>query len=203
MKISAQLLAVPVLLLGLTACAGSSDAPASAPTAPSVEPAIAETTQAQPTSGLSERGNVMKRVGESASITINGQESTPVVNFVVNGIEVDPKCTNPYAEKPENGHFVTLDVSAETGPREQFQQAFQGSEYMFNPFDWKFITPSGTTANSVASTPAFSCLTQAEQISEMGPAERATGKIVLDVPAKTGTLIYAPGFVDQAWEWKL
>ncbi len=37
----------------------------------------------------------------------------------------------------------------------------------------------------------------------MGPAERATGKIVLDVPAKTGTLVYAPGFVDQAWEWKL
>ena len=50
---------------------------------------------------------------------------------------------------------------------------------------------------------SFCFLTQAEHISEMGPAERATGKIVLDMPAKTGTLVYAPGFVDQAWEWKL
>ena len=98
---------------------------------------------------------------------------------------------------------MTLDVSAETGPREQFQEAFYGTDYTFNPHEWKFITPAGTTANSVASTASYMCLPDADRIPEMGPAERATGKIVLDVPAKTGTLIYAPGFVDQAWEWKL
>lgn len=203
MKISAQLLAVPVLLLGLTACAGSGDAPASAPTAPSVEPAVAETTQAQPTPGLSERGNLMKRVGESSSITLDGQEDNPALNFVVNKIDVDPTCTTSYAEKSENGHFVTIDISAETGPQDQFKEAFYGTDFMFNPSEWKFITPAGTTANSVASGASYTCLEQADQIPMMGPAERATGKIVLDVPDKTGILIYAPVALDQAWEWTL
>lgn len=202
MKFSAHLLALPVLLLGLTACAGSGDAPASAPTAPNVEPAVAETTQAQPTSGLSERGNMVKRVGESAGITLEGHESTPALTFVVNKIDVNAKCTTTYAQKPENGHFVTVDISAETGPQDQFKNAFYGEDFMFNPHDWKFITPSGTTTNSVATTAAYTCLDEADRIPNMGPAERARGKVVLDLPDKTGTLIYSPSPSEESWEWK-
>ncbi|RKQ33753.1 hypothetical protein C1C97_011165 [Kocuria tytonis] len=103
----------------------------------------------------------------------------------------------------ENGHLVSVNVEAKTGAAAPFKKAFYGQDFSFNPADWKFVDDKGTTANSVMTNPVFNCLDPKELLRDMGPAERASGKIVLDLPSTKGTLIYAPSILDQAWEWTL
>ena len=102
-----------------------------------------------------------------------------------------------------NGHPVSVNVDARTGAAAPFKEAFYGQEFSFNPADWKFVDDRGKTANSVTTTTVYNCLDPQELLRSMGPAEHASGKIVLDLPSTSGTLIYAPSLLDEAWEWTL
>lgn len=141
---------------------------------------------------------MIKRVGEGASVTDKGKT---VASFVVNSITLNPQCTSEYASKPTNGHFLALNVSMVTDP------ALADSvnpQFGLAGYAWKVIAENGTTFNgSVWSGSSFTCLKDAERFpSALGPGEKATGVIVLDVPTPAGTLIHQQGFMPVGWEWE-
>ncbi|WP_157365106.1 hypothetical protein [Arthrobacter sp. QXT-31] len=202
-KITAAL-SLSVLPLLLAACGSS---PQAAPTAPTVEPATGSqsasaSATASPTataeSTKSSRGNLVKKVGEGASVTDNGKT---VASFVIKSIQVDPKCTNPSAMPSKNGHFVALEVSMQTDAAlaESVNPQFGLAGYA-----WKAIAANGTTFNGdLMSFESIMCLPEAENFpSALGPGEKATGKIILDVPTPTGVLVHKQGFMPTGWEWQ-
>lgn len=180
----------------LVGCGASQSSPA----APSVEPAASSNsapTATQPASEKSSRGNLIKVPGQGASVT--DKEKT-VATFVINSIQLDPACTSQYAQPSENGHFVALEVSMETMPElaESVNPQFGLAGY-----GWKAIAENGTTFNGdIFTAGAYMCLDDAEKFpSALGPAEKATGKIILDVPTATGVLVHKQGFMAAGWEW--
>lgn len=195
------LLTLPIAALLLAGC---SSTPQSAPVAPTVEPATAASSAApaseSPAAGgtKSSRGNLVKTVGEGASVT---DKDKTVASFVVNSIQVDAPCTNQYAQPSENGHFVALDVSMETDPAlaESVNPQFGLAGYA-----WKAVAENGTTFNGDIMTAAsFMCLNDEERLpSALGPGEKATGTLILDVPTATGVLVHKQGFMPAGWEWE-
>lgn len=194
-KVMGSLVCLPLLLAG---CGG---APQASPSAPTVQPASANPSaspSATASGPKSSRGNLVKKVGEGASVTDKGKT---VASFVINSIQVDPKCTNTSAMPSEHGHFVALDVSMETAPElaESVVPKFGLSGY-----GWKAIADNGTTFNgNVTTFAAVMCYTDTERFpSSLGPGEKATGKLVLDVPTPTGVLVQQQGFMPFGWEWE-
>lgn len=195
------LFTLPVAALLLAACSGT---PQSSPTAPSVEPATgassAAATSASPagTGSKSSRGNLVKLVGEGASVT---DKDKTVASFVINSIQVDAQCTNQYAQPSENGHFVALNISMETDPAlaESVNPQFGLAGYA-----WKAVADNGTTFNGdIMTASSFMCLNDEETFpSALGPGEKATGTIMLDVPTPTGVLVHKQGFMATGWEWE-
>ncbi|MBD1543911.1 DUF4352 domain-containing protein [Arthrobacter sp. IA7] len=190
--------AAALLTLLLSGCAG---APQSSPTAPSVEPATATATPTatpSPTDAKSPRGNLIKVPGQAASVTDNGET---VASFVVKSIKLDPKCTSSSAMKPKNGHFLVLDVAMETTPA--LAKSVNPEFGISSSYAWKAIAANGTTFNGDLGTfEAVMCMNDAERFpSTLGPAEKATGKIVLDVPTTTGVVVHKQGFMSAGWEW--
>lgn len=182
-------------LLGLTACSSEPNSVE----APDVA-AAAETESPTPTTESSApspdkpersvRGNLVKKIGQGAGAA-DPDTKEQLFTFVVEAIEVDPACTAPYAaEYPsENGHLIALDVSIETFP------ALGEADYPFfglNPASMKVIAPNGTTSNAnLSSAASWNCFDDAEVIpsDNLGPAEKVTGKIVLDSEVASGILV--------------
>ncbi|WP_139318481.1 hypothetical protein [Kocuria sp. CNJ-770] len=194
-----------VLALGSVVLVGcGSDEPTPAPTAPGVEAATEPPASPSAATGeTSERGNLVKELGEPAGFLAAGSDER-VLTFAVKDIEVDPACTGEFAGEPEVGHFVAVDIEAETAAQPTFDEAMQGQDYQFNPFSWKFIDANGTTANSVTSDGTYSCFSEAETLPDMiGAAERVTGKLVLDIPTTEGILVYEDPISGTAWEWNI
>ena len=149
-----------------------------------------------------DRGNISKKVGDEAGLTTSSGD--PVVDFTVTDIQTDFQCTNPYAEGPENGSFVKVDIEATTGSTEALEEAFFIDSFSFTPFQWKFVDSSGHTANEIATSPTFGCLEGAEAIpSDIGPKENVAGSLILDIPENSGTLIFEPAGAGGGWEWSL
>lgn len=193
--------AVALLPIMLAGCGGAAS---TSPTAPTVAPATSvqadaasPSASATAASAKSSRGNIIKTPGEGASVT---DKDKTVASFVVNSIKVDAACTNKYASKAENGHFVILDVSMETMP--ELAQSVN-PQFGLAGYAWKAIAANGTTFNGdVFTAAAYMCLDDAERFpSALGPDEKATGKIVLDVPTATGVLVHQQGFMPTGWEW--
>lgn len=205
---AALIFAVGLALMG---CGNSSETTLSAPT---VEAAGGEST-ALPTGATdgptaeaakttaapskSTRGNLIKGVGIAAGMADadTGEQTT---SFVITAIEVDPKCARANAEPAENGHFVVLTVEAQTTPA---LAEIPYPVFSLGVGSWKAIAANGTTQNQYTSTGAsFSCVDSAEQFpASMGPDEKATGKIVLDVVSPSGILIFSPE-PGLGWEWE-
>ncbi|MET3203942.1 UNVERIFIED_ORG: hypothetical protein ABIB21_000718 [Arthrobacter sp. UYEF13] len=120
---------------------------------------------------------------------------------MINSIQVDLPCTNKYAQPSKNGHFVALNVSMETDPAlaESVNPQFGLAGYA-----WKAIASNGTTFNGdIMTASSFMCLNDEEKFpSALGPGEKATGTIVLDVPTPTGVLVHKQGFMPAGWEWE-
>lgn len=195
------LFVLPFTALLLAGCGGS---PQSTPPAPTVEPATSnQTASASPATpaasgAKSSRGNLVKKVGEGIPVM---DKDKAVASFVINSIEVDPQCTDTSASPAENGNFVVLDVSMETAP-ELAESVYP--EFGLAGQAWKAIADNGTTFNgSLSSFSALMCFPDTERFpSTLGPGEKATGKIVLDVPTPTGVLVHKQGFMPAGWEWE-
>lgn len=192
-----------VLAMSLSACGGTST-PAPAASV-SVAPLVPSTPSPTATLAKSPRGNFIKEVGSSAGIA--DKDGKRIVNFTINSITPDAPCTGPYPQPVVNGHVVVLDVSVETFP-ELADPNGGYSEFDMNPGVFKFVGTNGTTFNGDLNTQgAYMCLADEDSITQngrgIGPAEKVTGKIALDLPEAHGTLIFRSYLTsgNTGWEW--
>lgn len=182
--------------------------PASSEAAPSETPVVSEPsplpeepsatpTDSRPEGTYSDRGNLVLTPGQGAAIT--NSDGVDTATFVVNSIVVDAPCTRADAEPAEHGHLVTLDVSVETLP---VMAEDQGS-FSMDPYSFKPIAANGTTSNADPSTLAgVYCYEDEEMLpSSIGPGEKATGKVVLDVESPSGILVFNDFSSMYGWEW--
>jgi hypothetical protein len=190
-----------VTLAGLTAgCSASTASDGSANDLPALTALTRTPTQsatASPISTTNAHGNLVKRVGQDAGITIDG---VAAADWVVTKIEVDPTCHNRYAEKPANGHYVVLTLKVTTTSALVNDDGTPGS-VTFNPGIWSGYDADGTTMNDILGN-ASTCLTDAEQLpDDIGPGQTAKGEVAFDVTTTTGSLelpqLVGPG----GWEY--
>ncbi|NOJ60575.1 hypothetical protein [Arthrobacter sp. 260] len=138
-------------------------------------------------------------MGELAGIRdANGEY---LVTFVVNDIVVDIPCTEQFAEPPENGHFVALDVSVETSPNMLDSDLIQ--QFSMSSYTFQAIGPDGVTSNAGADSVAtLFCLEDSLLLpTDIGPGEKANGLVLLDVASPSGILIYQDFWTGSAWEY--
>lgn len=123
--------------------------------------------------------------------------------FVANSI-TPVTCNLEYSRAAESGTLIAFDISAKTTPELAAQNFFP--KFEISGHDFKFIAESGTTfSGNLDTLPAFSCLPVTEMfpIIGMGPAEKVKGKVILDVPAANGILVFEPFGHDVGWEYTL
>lgn len=192
--------AAAILAISLTACGASvsSDSKGSSESQAAVEPASKTTPTPTPEEKpKSARGNTIKQIGEPAywKESSSVPDSDAQGKFTVTKIE-DITCTEQYASPPTNGKIIGLTVDVETTPKlaeSPMKQVF------LSPMSFKFIAPNGTTFNgNLSSGATYSCIDNSLNLpSSFGPAEKAHGVILLDVPAGGGVLTIG------AVEWNL
>jgi len=198
-KFVAVLALVSSAALGLTACGstandsakpGESTGPSATPiSAPSSNPVPKPTPTTD--SKKSIRGNLLMEGGDIGLIS-SGATGETTTKFTVNAI-TPIKCNQKYSRPAENGQIVVVDISVETTP-ELAQSSYP--KYTLSGHDFKFIADNGTTFNGNLSTIAtYSCIPDAETFPSggMGPAEKITAKVVLDMPAAHGILVLESG----------
>lgn len=190
--------------LSLSACGGSPSANATSPNVESMAPSTASPAAALEVK-KSPRGNIVKELAQPAGIS--DKDGKPLVNFTVNSITVDVPCTGPYPQPTENGHFTVLDVTVETTPELGTAEGSSGT-FDINAHMFKFVGASGTTFNgSLAGAATYGCLPDEQMINlsgaGIGPAEKVTGKVVLDLPETTGLLVFKSYLTsgNGGWEW--
>lgn len=164
----------------------------------------APTSPASTESGeRSERGNIVKKAGEKAGIKDKAGEEA--VAFTVTDIDPDYKCTSRSARKPQNGRFVALTVEVAAGKN---LAEVTSSDSLHLVTGWNFQDKDGTVPNAnPLSSATFSCLAESDRLaSRIGPASKAKGLIVLDLPKSEGIVVYKPswGYRQQlGWEWEV
>ncbi len=190
-------------ILLLAAC--SSPQPAETGAATPVPPPSAEQNTkasetpkpAKPTPTLNDRGNAIKKVGEWAYL--QDQDGKTVVKLAVTKVEVDPKCTAEFAEKPKNGHYIALTLDVQT--TKDLASADIPS-FDAGPYTWKVISPEGTTENESQGN-GYTCMPEKANLTgPLGPGQHAKGLVVLDSAHKSGGLVLVVDPVtNSGWEW--
>jgi len=190
--------------LALSACGDSKGSASAEDTAnPVAPPSAAPISTPKPTptedKSLSSRGNLIMTAGTFGTIS-DQYTKTLQAKFAVNSI-TPIECTPPQygsVRAPENGTIIAIDVTAETTP-ELAQDT--NPNFSISSYDFKFIAENGTTFNGNLGTVAtYSCIPDAEQFPSrgLGPNEKVTAKVILDVPAPHGVLVmkgnYGKGF---------
>ncbi|WP_258946824.1 hypothetical protein [Lentzea californiensis] len=145
----------------------------------------------------------MKGMGQTAGFS-DQQTGAQQADFSVDAIEVDPKCTGEFVEKPEHGHRIVLTFTVKTTP--QFR-ADQG--WLVTGHDFAIVGPDGVTETALVTGAAFMCHNQQEWLptSPFAPASTYRGKLPLDTRNTSGTITYRPPLFGMAgsggWEWQI
>jgi hypothetical protein len=189
--------ALSLAALALAGCgsdAGTTDAPEEvAPITPeAVEPVAEETTEPAEDENLSDRGNLIMKTGDTGVVS-DAATGDEFLQFTVKSIK-PVTCTGEYAEPAENGNLYAVDLSAVTKDVEV--------PVMISSYSFTYFNDKGTRFNGDLGTMAtYSCVDDSELIpSDIGPGEKVTGKVVLDLPAKHGTLVFEPTY-DEGFEY--
>lgn len=131
-------------------------------------------------------------VGDTGTIS-NRASGKLHVKFIVNSI-APIACTGPYVQPPNNGVIVAVDVTVET-TSDLAEDSFP--KFFLSGHQFRYIADSGTTFNGNLSTVGtYGCIDDSLTFPSggMGPAEKVTAKVILDVPAPTGILVLESGF---------
>ncbi|MEE8666905.1 MAG: hypothetical protein SOI13_01280 [Bifidobacterium mongoliense] len=188
MKRVFALLSCAAIIVGLAACGGTSASDGSS--AGSSSGAMSEPSPSRspvPKAKTNERGNIIKHVGDTTRVFKGEDRSTLLASWTVTGISLDAKCTDENAQPSENGHFVIFDVTAMT--TKDVDSLSVGSQGL-----WHYVEPDGTLWNGSVSGASFMCLPRDQTLPGMiGPALKAQGKIVFDLPSTDGSLVYSNG----------
>lgn len=141
----------------------------------------------------SQRGNIVKKIGEEAGFRDSNGDDLLV--FTVDAIDVDPTCSSGYPESPANGHYVAITITAESTPLLNAEYYFSFSEW-----SWQVYNTSGVRLNDPVGN-AWSCMGEADLLpTEIGPAQKVHGLVVLDVADPHGIVVFAPD-PTLSWEW--
>jgi hypothetical protein len=153
----------------------------------------------------SERGNVVKEVGEIGGLAAEetGTLDDAWITFTVTDIKADAECTSGFSDPPENGHFNIVSMSIETAPVSDWPTEMQGFPLLFYD-NWSIVGHDGITENAINSLATATCLPESEILpyNGMGPGERIVGKLALDSRNTSGVLIWAPFGSGGGWEWE-
>jgi predicted small lipoprotein YifL len=193
--------ALSLAVLSLAACgqsAGTTDSPEEVVPVDSSPKAVApvETPEPEPTEDekTSDRGNLIMKVKETGVVS-DGSTGDELMQFTVKSIK-PVECTEQYWDGVENGHMYAVDLSAVTTKNLEEGMA------NFSSYAFTYFSEEGTRFNGdLGAMSTYSCLPESEMVPSMiGPGEKVTGKIVLDLPAESGTLVFAPSY-DSGFEY--
>ncbi|MGY1761039.1 hypothetical protein ACI79G_07085 [Geodermatophilus sp. SYSU D00779] len=185
--------------LTLAACGGEDSASTEAADATLPTQTSAAPTSAEPDGpARSDRGNIIKQIGEEGGNSLDENSDELVFRFAVDAIRVDQECNSGYPQEPTNGHFIGIDVRAATTanlPPDFFVQ--------MSADQFQVIGPDGLTVTDVWGT-AYSCLDSASSFTsdQLGPAQQYAGTVVIDSPVTSGTLVYKHPGDTTGWEWQ-
>jgi hypothetical protein len=160
------------------------------------------TTKADP--AKNQRGNLTKRLGEAAMLCADKDCSKAALTFTVDKIEVDPKCTDPYAHKygvdtpPQNGHYVVLHMTVKTTTDMPSEMA---PLIGFNGYEFSVIGPDGVT--SASADGGYGCMDTNDRLPSAGvsPGSQYQGTVVLDTKHTSGTIAFRFATMNGGWEW--
>lgn len=201
-----RIAAVITALIFATACQnGTSNSAASTPSNTAVveqaKSAAAPEMSAERTNEvgvpLNDHGNIVKQLGEVGGF-MNDAETEWMLQFAVETITVDWPCDTSFAEPPQNGHFVRIDLWATTSPS---YSAWLDGMVFAGQFGW--IDSNGVThePQAVATTATFMCA-EALPFSffDLGDGQNYVGTVIIDVPTPTGSLTLIE-YGSGGWEW--
>jgi hypothetical protein len=140
--------------------------------------------------------NVPIAIGEVA--VLYGGMGQQLASFTVTEIVVDPLCDVEPAPAPVNGHFVALRFDVETSA----ELARDPVPFLtFAGYFWRAFDAEGAaTVDVVGHSPL--CFDDTQLLPfEIGPDQRVSGLVVLDVTATSGLLVYNPFVSGGGWEW--
>lgn len=198
-----SLLFIPLVVLALSGCGSSAPVAKAGSGHAATASATPSASAATPTAKMSDRGYLMKEVGQVASETT--EEGKTTVEFKVKDIDLKLECTGEYAGKADNGHLVGIKMDVHT-TKDLYDPDYPGMTFLGgHPGNWKFISKDGTTFNGQLGTGgAGVCLKDTQTLPEsIGPAQKATGWVVVDLPSTKGTLILELSGGVGGWEWQL
>jgi hypothetical protein len=186
--------------LCLTACSGAGASPQSAIT---TSPTLPPTTSATPATSsaaapsLNARGNLVKQLGQDGGFA-DAAGTEQVFTFAVDAITPDPVCDSGYAQEPQNGHYIAVDLRASTTAN----YTEQGVPVLFTADQFHVIGPDGITLTSLGGN-SYSCIDDRRKITQdfLGDAQQYRGTVVLDSPVEHGTLIFLVAGAEGGWEW--
>lgn len=147
------------------------------------------------------RGNIVKQIGEKASLTAKQGGDDEILALTVDSITPDFKCDGSYIQPPEHGHFVAVNLRVSTGPG-----LSEASPYTtIDSNNFTYIDPQGITHSSsdAGSMASFSCLKDGEMFTQdaLGDSQQYVGTVVLDEPGNTGTLVFKFPGAEGGWEY--
>jgi len=152
-------------------------------------------------SATTPRGAVAKDLGDPAGVCADEACAHDALIFTVDKIQVDPTCTEPYAEPPENGHYIAVSMSIETTTDFTDDLSFMVD---FSPFSFDIVGPDGVTEPGDPGMGVYMCLRSSGflPLEGLAPASRYVGVVVLDSRHTKGTLVLRmPGDPTGGWEW--
>jgi hypothetical protein len=150
---------------------------------------------ATPVASPNSSGPEQLSLGQTASITQEGSEAATVTvsRVRLTGQPADPQ----FGSAPQHGDFAIVSVQVQT------RASFTGG-FNINPLDF-YVLAAGGTHYDEGNGNAYNALATPDaelSASTLAAGENVAGKIVFDVPAGHGRIVYAPNFDGQpVAEW--
>ena len=192
-----------LVVVALAGCSQQADSETEAnelPAATTAEETAAPATPSGP--ARNDRGNIVKALGEPGGVSNlaveNGEKQ--LITFAIDAI-APVTCTEDYASPAENGHLVAVDLRVATAP--ELSEVPDLGYFTIGSSDWQFVGADGVTISALDTIATYGCLDQQSMFPSdpLAPGSRYVGKLVFDLPATTGSLIYRPYIADGGWEW--
>ncbi|MBN1091987.1 hypothetical protein JKP75_04985 [Blastococcus sp. TML/M2B] len=202
MRSRAALVPAVVLALAATAC-GHADGEVGViatvtPSSSSAAPTTAAVAPIDAGAELNERGNIVKAVGEPGGIRRTADPEAPtVLTFTVEDMVINPECDSGFELAPATANYLGIRMRVETTPDYDPRQLRTISEY-----DFAILDADGTPLPDVIGNGQV-CFGEEDELSHrrFGPGLAYEGWVVLDMPIRTGTLVYQPADQPNGWEW--
>lgn len=148
-------------------------------------------------SETSRRGNLIKSVGQPGGIV--NADGAVTVTFTLTEIESNFACTSDMADPPQNGQYLALSFDVETT-----ELLEPGETFAMTDWDFTLFGEDGTRENDSTGNAMWCIDAGASLPSSIGPAQKASGKVILDTGLESGVIVYSPmwSFDDLGWEWE-